>query len=85
MEELDKLGQIEELEVLENLGEHMFGNLYVKFSSEEEGEKCLQGLNGRYYGGRLLSTEYSPVTEFRDARCRQFDEGICARGACTYH
>ena len=39
MEELDKFGQIENLEVLENLGDHMFGNVYVKYSSEEEAEK----------------------------------------------
>jgi len=85
IEELDKFGEIENLEVMENLGEHMFGNVYVKFTNEEEAEKCLQGLNGRYYAGRLLSTEYSTVTEFRDARCRQFDEGKCVRGSyCNF-
>ena len=30
---------------------------------------------GRFYAGRMLSCEYSPVTDFREARCRQFDEG----------
>jgi len=85
IEELDKFGEMEELHVVENLGDHMFGNVYVKYSSEEEAEKCLQGLNGRYYGGRLLTTEYSPVTEFREARCRQFDEDVCARGGyCNF-
>lgn len=38
LEELMKFGEIEELHVLENLGDHMFGNAYVKFHTEEEAE-----------------------------------------------
>lgn len=37
-------------------------------------------MNGRWYGCRILRGEYSPVTDFREARCRQFDEGTCVRG-----
>lgn len=35
---------------------------------------------GRYYAGRLLEVEFSPVTDFREARCRQYDEGQCTYG-----
>ena len=29
--------------------------------------------------------EYSPVTDFREARCRQFDMGECGRGGfCNF-
>lgn len=27
-----------------------------------------------------MKVEYSPVTDFREARCRQYDEGTCGRG-----
>jgi len=85
LEELDKFGEIEQLHVVENLGDHMFGNVYVKFHSEEEAEKCCNALRGRYYAGRLVMPEYSPVTDFREARCRQFDEDHCNRGGyCNF-
>lgn len=79
-EEFDKFGKIEEIQVCENLGEHMVGNVYVKFEDEEFAAEALQKLHGRYYGGRVLSCEYCPVTDFREARCRQHDEGTCSRG-----
>lgn len=85
MDELIKYGEIEQLICLENLGDHMFGNVYVKFAKDEEAEKCVLGLRGRYYHGRLVLAEYSPVTSFGEARCRQFDEGHCARGGyCNF-
>ena len=63
----------------------MVGNVYVKFSDEEEAEKALSNLYGRFYAGRALTCEYSPVTDFREARCRQFDEGQCSRGGyCNF-
>jgi len=35
--------------------------------------------------GRILVPEYSPVTDFREARCRQFDETNCGRGGyCNF-
>ena len=44
-----------------------------QFEEEEAAEKALMALNGRFYGGRPLVCEFSPVTDFREARCRQFD------------
>ena len=41
-----------------------------------QAEACLQALLGRYYDGRPLVCEYSPVTDFSEARCRQYhDDG----------
>lgn len=79
-EEFYKFGKIEEIDVCENLGEHLVGNVYVKFEDEEFAEAALLKMNGRYYGGRMLSCEYCPVTDFKEARCRQYDEGNCDRG-----
>lgn len=85
LEELKGFGEIEQLNVVENLGDHMFGNVYVKYGAEEDAETCLKAMNGRYYAGRLVAPEYSPVTDFREARCRQFDEGVCDRGGyCNF-
>lgn len=84
-EEFLKFGEVEEIHVIENLGDHMFGNLYVKYRHEDDAEKCLKALSGRYYAGRLIMPEYSPVTDFREARCRQFEESECARGGyCNF-
>lgn len=37
-----------------NLGDHMFGNVYVKYREEEEAERALAGLIGRHYAGQML-------------------------------
>eukprot|EP00667_Euglena_gracilis_P018869 EG_transcript_20135 len=61
------------------------GNVYVKFADEEAAEKALKALSNRYYGGRLLMPEYCPVTDFKDAACRQFEESECTRGGlCNF-
>ncbi|CEP00477.1 RNA recognition motif containing protein [Plasmodiophora brassicae] len=85
LDELNKFGRVEELHVCQNLGDHMFGNVYVKFRDEEEAERALAGVIGRCYAGQLIQAEYSPVTDFREARCRQYDEETCARGGyCNF-
>lgn len=79
-EELAKFGHLEEMHVLDNHSDHMVGNVYAKFKREEDSAQALTALNGRFYAGRQLVAEFCPVTDFREARCRQFDEGTCARG-----
>jgi splicing factor U2AF 35 kDa subunit len=83
--ELSNHGQIEEMYVCGNLGEHLMGNVYCKFHQEEEAEIALKALQGRFYGGRMLQVEYSPVTDFHEAVCRQFEAGECNRGGfCNF-
>lgn len=85
LEEFTKFGELEQLNIVENLGDHMFGNVYVKFINEDDAESCLKAMTGRYYAGRLVAPEFSPVTDFREARCRQYDEGVCDRGGyCNF-
>merc|ERR1712039_792679 len=51
----------------------------------EDAEKAHQGLTNRFYGGKLIHVEYTPVTDFREARCRAFHETRCARGGlCNF-
>lgn len=84
-EELGKFGRLEALNICDNLGDHMIGHVYAKFTDEEMAADALQIMNGRYYDGRKMEVEYSPVTDFREARCRDFDEHTCARGGfCNF-
>jgi len=69
-EELSKYGEIEELNMVDNLCEHLIGNVYLKYSDEESAERALKALIGRFYGGSPIVGEYSPVTDFREASCR---------------
>ena len=83
--EFSKFGRVEELHVVDNLGDHMIGHVYVKFSNEEEASDALAVMNGRYYEGRPMQVEFSPVTDFREARCRDYDEDTCSRGGfCNF-
>ncbi len=78
--EFSKFGEIEDLVVTENYGNHLVGNVYVRYKDEEDAQKALLATQGRYYAGRQLTCEYSPVNDFRDARCRQILEKGCDRG-----
>lgn len=83
--ELSKFGRLEGLYVVDNVGDHMVGHVYAKFSDEEEAADAIEKLQGRYYDGILLDCEYSPVTDFREARCRDYDEETCSRaGFCNF-
>ena len=83
--ELTKHGEIKDMIVCDNLGDHLIGNVYVKFASEEQAESAMKSLSGKYYSGKPIVGEYSPVTDFRESRCRQFEKGSCDRGGfCNF-
>ncbi|XP_050367339.1 splicing factor U2af small subunit B-like [Argentina anserina] len=84
-QELSKYGEIERLNVCDNIADHMVGNVYVQFSEEEHAANALKNLTGRFYAGRPIIVEFSPVTDFREATCRQYDENTCNRGGyCNF-
>ena len=81
----DKYGEIEEMNICDNLGDHLVGNVYVKFRSEDDAEKAVADLNNRWFNGRPIHCELSPVTDFREACCRQYEMGECTRGGfCNF-
>jgi len=81
----EKYGEIEEMNVCDNLGDHLVGNVYIKFRYEEDAEKAVADLNNRWFGGRPIYAELSPVTDFREACCRQYEMGECTRsGFCNF-
>ncbi|KAL5499615.1 hypothetical protein EMCRGX_G011066 [Ephydatia muelleri] len=81
----DRYGPIEEMNVCDNLGDHLVGNVYIKFRYEEDAESAVQNLNNRWYHGQPIHAELSPVTDFREACCRQYEMGECTRGGfCNF-
>ena len=61
------------------------GNVYARFKYEDDSQKALEALNSRWYAARPVYAELSPVTDFREANCRQNSEGSCTRGGmCNF-
>ncbi|XP_062499411.1 splicing factor U2AF 26 kDa subunit-like [Corticium candelabrum] len=81
----EKYGPIDEMNICDNLGDHLVGNVYIKFRHEEDAEKAVAELNNRWFGGRPIVAELSPVTDFREACCRQYEMSECTRGGfCNF-
>jgi len=81
----EKYGEVEEMNVCDNLGDHLVGNVYIKFREEEDATKAVTDLNNRWYNGSPIYAELSPVTDFREACCRQYEMGECTRGGfCNF-
>uniref|UniRef100_H2NYH9 U2 small nuclear RNA auxiliary factor 1 like 4 n=1 Tax=Pongo abelii TaxID=9601 RepID=H2NYH9_PONAB len=81
----EKYGEIEEMNVCDNLGDHLVGNVYVKFRREEDAERAVAELNNRWFNGQAVHAELSPVTDFRESCCRQYEMGECTRGGfCNF-
>ncbi|GJP45537.1 hypothetical protein CLOM_g4923 [Closterium sp. NIES-68] len=84
-EELSKYGELNSLNICDNLADHMVGNVYVNFREEEQAATALRALTGRFYAGRPILVDFSPVTDFREATCRQYEENTCNRGGyCNF-
>ncbi|KAG2686484.1 hypothetical protein I3760_09G007500 [Carya illinoinensis] len=84
-DELSKYGLLESLNICDNLADHMVGNVYVQFREEEDASNALRNLTGRFYSGRPIIVDFSPVTDFREATCRQYEENVCNRGGyCNF-
>lgn len=53
-EELYKYGEVEDMVVCDNIGDHIIGNVYVKYSDDDAAKKALSALQGRYYAGESI-------------------------------
>lgn len=73
------------MHVCDNVGDHLIGNVYARYDWEDEAAAAVEALNQRWYANRPLVAELSPVTDFREACCRQNDMGECNRGGfCNF-
>ncbi|KAG9302688.1 hypothetical protein G9A89_005162 [Geosiphon pyriformis] len=86
--ELCKYGEVEEMHVCDNVGDHLIGNVYARFRYEEDAQRasCLiKTHNFNELTGRPIYAELSPVTDFREACCRQNENAECTRGGfCNF-
>lgn len=83
--ELVRYGNLLEMHVCDNVGDHLIGNVYARYDWEDEAQIAVDAFNQRWYAGRPLFAELSPVTDFREACCRQNDMGECNRGGfCNF-
>ena len=76
-------GHLLEMHVCDNVGDHLMGNVYARFEWEAEAAKAAENLNDRWYAMRPLHCELSPVSDFREACCRQNELGECKREGCV--
>lgn len=80
-----KYGEIDEMMICDNIGDHLIGNVYVRFASEDVAARAVDDLNKRWYAQRPIFSELSPVTDFRESCCRQYENGECNRGGyCNF-
>lgn len=49
--ELVKFGNLLEMHVCDNVGDHLIGNVYARFDYEEEAIKAVDAMNNRWYAG----------------------------------
>ncbi|XP_056415224.1 U2 small nuclear ribonucleoprotein auxiliary factor 35 kDa subunit-related protein 2 [Hyla sarda] len=78
--EFKNVGKVIQFKVSCNFEPHLRGNVYVQYQTEEECLQALSQFNGRWYAGRQLQCEFSPVTKWKSAICGQFDRQKCPRG-----
>ena len=56
------------MNVCDNLGDHLVGNVYVKFRYEEDAEKAVKDLDNRWYNGKVqlcFVSSYNLVLKFK--------------------
>ena len=74
-------GEVEDILVCDNMGDHMRGNVFIKYVNEEDAARAIDRLRNRKYDNKLLMPEYSPVTDLNNAKCKQYLDGDCNRGS----
>ena len=83
--ELADFGELKDLSVVDNLGDHLIGNVYAKFNDEESASKAFNALAGKYYHSNLVDEEYCPIVNIKDCKCKRYEDGLCQRGAlCNF-
>ncbi|KAI5955946.1 hypothetical protein CANMA_004586 [Candida margitis] len=82
---LAQMGEVYDLVVCENENNHLNGNVYVQFTSDEDASLANTRLNQEWFNGRPVHSDLSPVADFHDAHCRAYDTNTCDRGEmCNY-
>uniref|UniRef100_A0A8C1VNW3 Zinc finger (CCCH type), RNA-binding motif and serine/arginine rich 2 n=1 Tax=Cyprinus carpio TaxID=7962 RepID=A0A8C1VNW3_CYPCA len=78
--EFKNAGRVVQFKVSCNFEPHLRGNVYVQYDTEEQCREAFMMFNGRWYAGRQLQCEFSPVTRWKTAICGLFDRRKCPKG-----
>ncbi|KAL1265505.1 hypothetical protein QQF64_003532 [Cirrhinus molitorella] len=78
--EFKNAGKVVQFKVSCNYEPHLRGNVYVQYDTEEQCREAFLMFNGRWYAGRQLQCEFSPVTRWKTAICGLFDRRKCPKG-----
>ncbi|CAK9438415.1 uncharacterized protein LODBEIA_P26390 [Lodderomyces beijingensis] len=82
---LSRKCEVASMIVCENENNHLNGNVYVRFYSENDAARVNQELNQEWFNGKPVHSDLSPVSNFDEARCRAYDTDTCERGEmCNY-
>lgn len=79
-EELRMYGPIEDLLVAGNLCDHLVGNVLVRFVDELDAVNALEDLQHRFYAGRPIDAQFSPVENLQESTCKQYFTNECKHG-----
>ena len=67
-----------------DLANNVYSGLDQNFR-EEDCEKACEAVNDRWFAQQPVLAELSPVTNFREACCRDYEMGECTRGGfCNF-
>ncbi|XP_078265466.1 U2 small nuclear ribonucleoprotein auxiliary factor 35 kDa subunit-related protein 2-like [Rhinoraja longicauda] len=78
--EFKSIGKVVQFKVSCNYEPHLRGNVYVQYQKEEECQQAFGLFNGRWYAGKQLQCEFSPVTRWKTAICGLYERRKCPRG-----
>ncbi|XP_039513557.1 U2 small nuclear ribonucleoprotein auxiliary factor 35 kDa subunit-related protein 2 [Pimephales promelas] len=78
--EFKNAGKVVQFKVSCNFEPHLRGNVYVQYDTEEQCKEAFMMFNGRWYAGKQLQCEFSPVTRWKTAICGLFDRRKCPKG-----
>ncbi|XP_048835415.1 U2 small nuclear ribonucleoprotein auxiliary factor 35 kDa subunit-related protein 2 isoform X2 [Brienomyrus brachyistius] len=78
--EFKSAGKVVQFKVSCNFEPHLRGNVYVQYDTEEQCKEAFLMFNGRWYAGKQLQCEFSPVTRWKTAICGLFDRRKCPKG-----
>ncbi|GCB79597.1 U2 small nuclear ribonucleoprotein auxiliary factor 35 kDa subunit-related protein 2 [Scyliorhinus torazame] len=78
--EFKNIGKVVQFKVSCNYEPHLRGNVYIQYQKEEECQQAFALFNGRWYAGKQLQCEFSPVTRWKMAICGLYERRKCPRG-----
>jgi len=84
--EFRSVGKVTMFKTAGNYVPHLRGNVYVEYEEREQALAALELFNGRWYAGRQLTVEFSPVHQWSAAVCADilrtggYSQRSCPRG-----